>query len=66
MWPNMEIDMMMGKMDAIRDIIRIATGGRQNGAEGENRARLFATARDMLRELADALEQKTPDDPDDE
>lgn len=61
MWPNMEIEMMMGKMDAIRDIVRIAYG-----SEGENRARLFATARDMLRELADNLEQKAPDDPDDE
>ena len=61
MWPNMEIDMMMWKMDAIRDIVRIA-----HGAEGENRARLFATARGMLRELADSLEQKAPDDLDDE
>ena len=32
MWPNMEIDMMMGKMDAIRDIVRIAYGA--EGAPG--------------------------------
>lgn len=61
MWPGMELDMMMGKMDAIRDITRIAYG-----AEGDNRRRLFETARDMLRELADGLEQKAPDEPDDE
>ena len=61
MWPNMEIDMMMGKLDAIRDIVRIAYG-----AEGENRARLFATARDMLRELADNMEQKAPEMEEDE
>ena len=62
MWPNMEIDMMMGKLDAIRDVVRIAYG-----TEGNNRNRLFETARDMLRELADNLEQKAPaDDPDDE
>lgn len=61
MWPNMEIDMMMGKMDAIRDIVRIAYG-----AEGENRSRLFAAALDMLRELADNMEQKAPEMEDDE
>lgn len=53
MWPNMEIDMMMGKLDAIRDIARIAYG-----SEGDNRTRLFETARDMLRDLADNLEKK--------
>lgn len=57
MWPNMEIDMLMGKIDAIRDIVRIAYG-----AEGENRTRLFQTARDMLRELADKMGEQTPDE----
>jgi len=61
MWPNMEIDMMMGKMDAIRDIIRIAYG-----AEGENRARLFETARDMLIGLADQMKKEAPVEDDDE
>lgn len=61
MWPNMEIDMMMGKIDAIRDIARIAYG-----SEGDNRTRLFETARDMLRELADTMERKAPDEPDDD
>ena len=55
MWPNIEIDMMMGKLDAIRDIVRIAYG-----AEGDNRTRLFETARDMLRELADKMEREAP------
>lgn len=55
MWPNMELDMMMGKLDAIRDIARIAYG-----AEGDNRTRLFETARDMLRELADKMEREAP------
>lgn len=59
MWPNMEIDMMMGKLDAIRDIARIAYG-----SDGENRTRLFETARDMLRELADRMEREAPADPD--
>lgn len=57
MWPNMEIDMLMGKLDAIRDIVRIAYG-----AEGDNRTRLFQTARDMLRELADKMGEQTPDE----
>ena len=61
MWPNMEIDMMMGKLDAIRDIIRIAYG-----AEGENRGRLFETARSMLGELADVMAAKSPEMEDDE
>ena len=61
MWPNMEIDMMMGKIDAIRDIARIAYG-----SDGDNRTRLFETARDMLRELADTMERKAPDEPDDD
>lgn len=61
MWPNMEIDMTMGKLDAIRDLIRIAYG-----AEGENRGRLFATARSMLIELGDAMREKAPEIEDDE
>lgn len=64
MWPNMEIDFMMGKLDAIRDIIRIAYG-----AEGDNRTRLFETARDMLRDLAAKMEREAPaadPDPDDD
>ena len=54
MWP-MEIDMMMGKLDGIRDLIRIAYG-----TEGENRTRLFETARSMLIELADKMKQEAP------
>lgn len=61
MWPNMEIDMMMGKLDAIRDLIRIAYG-----TEGENRGRLFETARSMLVELADVMRAKAPEVEDDE
>lgn len=57
MWPNMEIDMLMGKLDAIRDIVRIAYG-----AEGDNRTRLFQTARDMLRELADKMGEQAPEE----
>lgn len=54
MWP-MEIDLMMGKLDGIRDLIRIAYG-----TEGENRARLFETARSMLVELADKMKAEAP------
>ena len=55
MWPNIEIDMTMSKLDAIRDLLRIAYG-----SEGENRSRLFATARDMLAELAELIREKAP------
>jgi len=51
----MEIDMMMGKLEGIRDLIRIAYG-----TEGENRARLFETARSMLIELADKMKAESP------
>lgn len=61
MFPNIEIDMMMMKLDAIRDIIRIAYG-----TEGENRARLFETARTMLVELGDTMKAKAPEMEDDE
>jgi len=57
MWPNMEIDMMMGKLDAIRDIVRIAYG-----AEGENRARLFETARSMIEALGKQIATQEVDD----
>ena len=61
MWPNMEIDMMMAKLDAIRDLIRIAYG-----TEGENRARLFDTARAMMTELAAAMAAKAPESEEDD
>ena len=61
MWPNMTIDIIMGKIDAIRDIIRIAYG-----SDGQNRQRLFETARDMLLSLADAAAEEAPADPDDD
>lgn len=60
MWP-MEIDIFMQKLDTVRDLIRIAYG-----AEGENRGRLFETARSMLGELADAMKAKAPEMEDDE
>ena len=60
MWP-MAMDMMMGKLDGIRDIIRVAYN-----TEGENRNRLFETARSLLAELADQMKQETPAMEDDE
>lgn len=60
MWPGMEMDMLFSKIEAIRDIIRIAYG-----TEGENRTRLFETARSMLAELAGKLEEKAPEQDDD-
>lgn len=57
MWPNMENDMLMGKLDAIRDIVRIAYG-----TDGDNRTRLFQTARDMLRELSDKMGEEAPEE----
>ena len=51
MWPNFEMDVFFSKLDAIRDLVRIAYG-----SEGANRDRLFETARDMLRELSEKIE----------
>ena len=61
MWPNIEQDMLFQKFDAIRELIRIAYQ-----TEGENRARLFDTARSMINELADILKAKAPEMEDDE
>lgn len=55
MWPNIQIDVTMSKIDAIRDILRIAYG-----SEGATRSRLFAAARDMLGELADLIKEEAP------
>ena len=56
MWPNIEMETIMAKLDAVRDIVRIAYG-----SEGDNRARLFETARSMITELADLLKAKAPE-----
>lgn len=61
MWPNMEQDIIFGKLDAIRDLIRIAYG-----TEGENRARLFETASSMIVELGQAVADKAPEMEEDE
>ena len=55
MWPTTPFDAMMGKLDAVRDIVRIAYA-----SEGANRSRLFATARDMLGEMADLIKEEAP------
>ena len=55
MWPNLPFDILMSKLDAVRDIARIAYG-----EEGENRVRLFATARDMLGAIADLIKEEAP------
>lgn len=61
MWPNIEMDTIFSKIEAIRDLIRIAYG-----TDGDNRARLFETARSMITELADLLKAKAPEMEDDE
>lgn len=53
MWPSTPFDILMGKLDAVREITRIAYG-----EEGENRSRLFATARDMLGQLAELITEE--------
>ena len=55
MWPNMEMDLAMSKLDAIRDVVRIAYG-----SDGDVRGRLFAAARDMLGEFAALLKEQAP------
>lgn len=61
MWPNIEMDVIMAKLDAIRDVIRIAYG-----SEGDIRASLFATSRQMVAELAELLAAKAPEPEDDD
>ena len=61
MWPNIEIEVTMSKLDAIRDIMRIAYG-----SEGVTRSRLFAAARDMLGELHALIEEEAPASEEDE
>ena len=53
MWPTTPFETLMSKLDAIRDITRIAYA-----SEGENRSRLFATARDMLVEAAELIREE--------
>lgn len=55
MWPSTPFDVLMGKLDAIRDLARIAYA-----SEGANRSRLFATARDMLGEISDLIKEEAP------
>ena len=50
MWPNIEMDVIMAKLDALRDVLRIAYG-----SEGKTRESLFATAVTMVNELAKAF-----------
>lgn len=61
MWPNIEIDLAMSKLDAIRDVVRIAYG-----SEGDVRGRLFAAARDMLGEFAGLIKEQAPNGEEDE
>ena len=56
MWPTTPFETLMSKLDAIRDIARIAYS-----EKGENRVRLFATARDMLGAIADLIKEEAPD-----
>lgn len=61
MWPTTPFENLMGKLDAVRDIARIAYS-----EEGENRSRLFATARDMLGQIAELIKEQAPDGEEDE
>jgi hypothetical protein len=53
----MEIDMMMSRLDSIRDVVRIAYG-----SDGDNRKRLFEVAHAMLVDLAKVLPEQTEED----
>ena len=61
MWPNIEMDVIMAKLDAIRDVIRIAYG-----SEGKTRESLFATAVTMVNELAALVAAKAPEEEEDD
>ena len=61
MWPNIEMDVIMAKLDAVRDIVRIAYG-----SEGKTRESLFATAVTMVNELAALVAAKAPEEMEDD
>lgn len=61
MWPNIEMDVIMAKLDAARDIVRIAYG-----SEGATREKLFSAARDTVAELANMLTAKAPEEMEDD
>lgn len=61
MWPNIEMDVIMAKLDAVRDVIRIAYG-----SEGKTRESLFATAVTMVNELAALVAAKAPEEMEDD
>ena len=56
MFPTLEQEMLFGKISAIQDLLRIAYN-----AEGDNRAKLFAVAVDMINELSALLAAKAPE-----
>ncbi len=61
MWPNIEMDVIMAKLDAVRDVIRIAYG-----SDGKTRESLFATAVTMVNELAALVAAKAPEEEEDD
>ena len=61
MWPNIEMDVIMAKLDAVRDVLRIAYG-----SEGKTRESLFATAVTMVNELAALVTAKAPEEMEDD
>ena len=61
MWPNIEMDVIMAKLDALRDVLRIAYG-----SEGKTRESLFATAVTMVNELAALVAAKAPEEEEDD
>ena len=61
MWPNIEMETIMAKLDALRDVLRIAYG-----SEGKTRESLFATAVTMVNELAALVAAKAPEEEEDD
>lgn len=61
MWPPIEMDVIMAKLDALRDVLRIAYG-----SEGKTRESLFATAVTMVNDLAALVAAKAPEEEEDD
>lgn len=61
MWPNIEMETIMAKLDALRDVLRIAYG-----SEGKTRESLFATAVTMVNDLAALVAAKAPEEEEDD